>query len=143
MTDDRPVSLAAVLRFIDAEMGALDMRGACIKQALRALPTVAPATHGGREVTGEAMALATSRKAWLDAGSPDDGDERRAFFSALLHFDIANGPVFATPPKPSPAPEMLREWSGPDRWDTVTKEIDNEPKPDEAGWEGYEPIGAW
>jgi len=143
--DDRPVSLANVLWNLDDANLDPDVL-ADLRDRMECLGTFAPATHGGREVSGEAMAIVTARKAWLDAGSPDDGDERRAFFSALLHFDIANGPVYtdATAPTKPPREMSAPEWTGPDRWQHWAAEFAHHPD-DHAGPApaGFVQIGPW
>lgn len=109
MSDDRPVSLAAVLDVL-AMLGFDKVSHAA--DEMRDIPTVAPATHGG------------------GVGGP----------GRTVTIDLT------TPPKPSPAPEMPREWSGPDRWQVWTTENPNvhpedepaEPCPDE-----FAPIGPW
>ena len=138
---DRPVSLAAALEAVANRDDIGINTHNVIAEVLRSLPTFAPATHGGREVSGEAMEVLQVVRSLGNSTRPSDVSKVGARVDQWL---AAGADIYTTPPAPTRPPREMPapEWTGPDRWQVWSADASDDQATAPAD-DGYTPIGAW
>lgn len=143
MTDDRPVSLAAAIGEITRANECGDINDGPfveLENALRALPTFAPATPAAPKSVDEMAAEMGYTKCAHPACEGYNNNTGEYVSERTIIRLHAEHTTPTKPPREMPTPE----WTGPDRWQHWIAESAYHPG-DYAPLapEGYKPVGPW